>query len=67
MSQAPDATVLVPAPAEELCLDFANTRYWRGSEPAATEQLTTAKALGDWLAANAAMPRMRKRQAEHQP
>ena len=53
MSQAPDATVLVPAPAEELCLSFANTRYWRGSEPAATEQLATAKALGDWLAANA--------------
>ena len=60
MSQAPDATVLVPAPAEELCLSFANTRYWRGSEPAATEQLATAKALGDWLAANAAMPRMRE-------
>jgi predicted RNA-binding Zn ribbon-like protein len=59
MSQPPDATVLVPAPAEELCLDFANTRYWRGSEPAATEQLATAKALGDWLAANAAMPRAR--------
>jgi len=51
------ATVLVPAPAEELCLGFANTRYWRGSEPAATEQLATAKDLGDWLAANAAMPR----------
>jgi predicted RNA-binding Zn ribbon-like protein len=59
MSQAPDPTVLVPAPAEELCLDFANTRYWRGSEPAATEQLATAKALADWLAANAAMPRAR--------
>jgi predicted RNA-binding Zn ribbon-like protein len=60
MSHAPDATVLVPAPAEELCLNFANTRFWRGSEPAATEQLTTAKALGDWLAANAAMPPIRK-------
>ena len=59
MSHAPDPTVLVPAPAEELCLGFANTRYWRGSEPAATEQLATAKALGDWLAANAAMPRAR--------
>jgi predicted RNA-binding Zn ribbon-like protein len=60
MSHAPDATVLVPAPAEELCLNFANTRFWRGSEPAATEQLATAKALGDWLAANAAMPLMHK-------
>ncbi len=53
----PEATVLLPAPAEDLCLGFANTRYWRGSEPDATEQLTDAKALSDWLAANAAMPR----------
>jgi predicted RNA-binding Zn ribbon-like protein len=59
MSHAPDATFLVPAPAEELCLSFANTRYWRGSEPAATDQLATAKELGDWLAANAPMPRAR--------
>jgi predicted RNA-binding Zn ribbon-like protein len=57
MTMASDATALVPAPPEDLCLSFANTRYWRGSEPAATEQLTTAKALGEWLAANAAMPR----------
>jgi len=54
---AATATVLVPAPPEELCLGFANTRFWRGSEPAATEQLTSAKELSDWLAANAAMPR----------
>ena len=57
MTTIPDATVLVPAPAEDLCLSFANTRYWRGSEPLATEQLTTAKALSDWLAANVVMPR----------
>jgi predicted RNA-binding Zn ribbon-like protein len=56
-----DTAVLVPAPPEDLCLNFANTRYWRGSEPAATEQLTDAKALADWLAANAAMPRIGKR------
>jgi predicted RNA-binding Zn ribbon-like protein len=55
------AAVLVPAPPEDLCLNFANTRYWRGSEPAATEQLTDAKALADWLAANAAMPRIGKK------
>lgn len=24
---------LVPAPGPSLCLDFVNTRYWRGSEP----------------------------------
>jgi predicted RNA-binding Zn ribbon-like protein len=56
-----DTAVLVPAPPEDLCLNFANTRYWRGSEPAATEQLTDAKALADWLAANAAMPRIGKK------
>jgi predicted RNA-binding Zn ribbon-like protein len=55
MTSAP-STVLVQAPSEELCLSFANTRYWRGSEPTATEQLPTAKELGEWLAANAAMP-----------
>lgn len=54
-----EQTVLVPAPAEELCLAFANTRYWRGSEPAATEQLGQAKDLGNWLAANAPMPKRR--------
>jgi predicted RNA-binding Zn ribbon-like protein len=59
MSHAPDPTILVPAPAEELCLSFANTRFWRGSEPAATEQLATAKELGDWLAANTEMPQPR--------
>jgi predicted RNA-binding Zn ribbon-like protein len=37
---------LVPAPGEELCVAFANTRYWRGSEPPA-EKLN---GLGDVLA-----------------
>jgi len=37
---------LVPAPGDELCVAFANTRYWRGSAPA-TETLS---ALGDLLA-----------------
>lgn len=58
---SPDTAILVPAPSEDLCLGFANTRYWRGSEPEATEQLTDAKALADWLAANAAMPRNGKK------
>lgn len=58
-----DATLLVPAPSEELCLSFANTRFWRGSEPEATEQLTTAKVLGEWIAANAAMPRRKATRA----
>ena len=36
----------MPAPRDELCLEFANTRFWRGSEPA-TESLS---GLGDVLA-----------------
>jgi predicted RNA-binding Zn ribbon-like protein len=55
----PEQTVLVPAPAEELCLAFANTRYWRGSEPAATDTLAQPKDLGAWLAAHASMPKRR--------
>ncbi len=58
-----DATSQVPAPSEELCLSFANTRFWRGSEPAATEQLATAKELRDWLASHAAMPARNGRQS----
>jgi predicted RNA-binding Zn ribbon-like protein len=37
---------LVPAPGDELCVAFADTRYWRGSAPA-TE---TLNGLGDVLA-----------------
>jgi len=57
----PEQTVLLPAPAEELCLAFANTRYWRGSEPAGTETLLQPNDLGDWLAANAPMPGGKRR------
>lgn len=39
---------LVAAPAPTLCLDFANTRYWRGSD-APTESLTDFAALLRWL------------------
>lgn len=44
--------VLVPAPAEDLCLSFANTRFWRGSEQP-TEQLSGPGDLASWLAENA--------------
>ena len=37
---------LVPAPAEDLGVAFANTRCWRGSEPA----IEALKGLGDLLA-----------------
>lgn len=43
----------LPAPRDDLCLDFANTRYWRGSDPA-TETLNAPEDLLDWLAAAAA-------------
>jgi predicted RNA-binding Zn ribbon-like protein len=46
----------VTAPAATLCLDFANTRFWRGSE-AATETLNRVEDLVEWCAANAALPR----------
>lgn len=39
---------LVRAPAPALCLDFANTRYWRGT-PAPTETLPDYPALARWL------------------
>jgi predicted RNA-binding Zn ribbon-like protein len=55
----PEQTVMIAAPAEDLCLAFANTRYWRGSEPAATEQLNQPIDLGNWLTANAPMPKRR--------
>ncbi|HYZ33369.1 MAG TPA: ABATE domain-containing protein, partial [Crenalkalicoccus sp.] len=40
----------VPAPAETLCLDFANTLYWRGS-PRPTEELDGPPALLRWATA----------------
>lgn len=35
-------------PAEPLCLDFANTRFWRGT-PTPTETLGTPDDLLDWM------------------
>lgn len=46
--QQPTRQRLVPAPAPGLCLDFANTRFWRGSE-APTESLADYAALAQWL------------------
>jgi predicted RNA-binding Zn ribbon-like protein len=39
---------LVAAPAPTLCLDYANTRYWRGSD-APVESLPDFTALERWL------------------
>jgi predicted RNA-binding Zn ribbon-like protein len=39
---------LLAAPAPSLCLDFVNTRYWRGT-PQPSETLADAEALREWL------------------
>ncbi len=38
----------------QLCLAFANTRYWRGSATS-TDELDTGAVLGDWLVKNGAL------------
>ncbi|MBX3500474.1 MAG: ABATE domain-containing protein [Alphaproteobacteria bacterium] len=44
---------LVPAAKPDLCLEFVNTRFWRGSEPS-TETLNAPEDLLAWCAANRA-------------
>ena len=48
----PHDAPLVMVVREELCLDYANTRYWRGSE-APTETLHRFDDLLEWLARTA--------------
>ena len=48
-------TMTIPAPSETLCLDFVNTRYWRGSKPQ-TETLGDVAALAEWLGREGGMP-----------
>jgi predicted RNA-binding Zn ribbon-like protein len=45
---------LLPARAD-LCLDYANTRYWRGTEPV-TEELHTLEDVLAWHAAREVLP-----------
>ena len=49
------SVLLIPAPRDELCLDFANTLSWRGSEQP-TESLRNIGDLLDWLGARSGMP-----------
>jgi len=44
---------LVPAAKPDLCLEFVNTRYWRGSEPS-TEMLNAPEDLLKWCESNGA-------------
>ncbi|HUC68240.1 MAG TPA: CGNR zinc finger domain-containing protein [Stellaceae bacterium] len=51
-------TPWIAAPGEELCLDFANTRYWRGTaEP--REELRGFAELVAWCAAKTGLPAAR--------
>ena len=45
----------IPAPTEGLCLEFVNTRYWRGSENP-TETLNDARALAGFLGGPCGLP-----------
>jgi predicted RNA-binding Zn ribbon-like protein len=45
---ADSAPAAIPAPADDLCLGFVNTRYWRGS-PNPTETLSEPEDLRHWL------------------
>ena len=47
--------MLIEAPPEDLCLGFANTRYWRGSEP--VENLKTTADLFAWLRKSGGLPK----------
>jgi predicted RNA-binding Zn ribbon-like protein len=45
---------IVRADRADLCLEFANTKFWRGRDPV-TETLPDADALLEWCARNAAL------------
>ena len=49
------ASLWVAAPTEALCLDFANTRFWRGRDMP-TETLKVVDDVLTWCAGNAAAP-----------
>jgi predicted RNA-binding Zn ribbon-like protein len=46
---------VIPAPAADLCLTFANTRYWRGTASPA-EQLNSADDVVQWAAKAGHLP-----------
>ena len=49
------SALLIPAPKDDLCLAFANTRFWRGRE-LPTETLGGIDDLLNWLASTAKLP-----------
>jgi predicted RNA-binding Zn ribbon-like protein len=46
---------VIPAPDDDLCLAFANTRYWRGT-PAPTEELNEPSDLLRWAERSERLP-----------
>lgn len=58
-------SALVPAAKPDLCLEFVNTRYWRGSDPS-TETLNEPADLLKWCESNRAhLPEAVAAVAEH--
>lgn len=53
--------VLIPAPDADLCLAFADTRYWRGTETP-TDELKGLEELLGWVVTTARVPASRARQ-----
>jgi len=52
---APESRIRLPAPADDLCLTFANTRYWRGrADP--VETLQAPADLLHWLRESGGWP-----------
>ena len=51
----------IPAPGETLCLDYVNTRYWRGSDEQ-TETLGDVAALTAWAGREGGLPAERARE-----
>lgn len=47
--------IRIPAPPDDACLSFANTRYWRGTA-SPTEDLPDAEALLNWLQTACGVP-----------
>ena len=50
-----ETPVTLAVPGADLCLDFANTRYWRGS-PEPTEQLATPADFLVWVTTAGGLP-----------
>jgi predicted RNA-binding Zn ribbon-like protein len=55
---------VIPAPDDDLCLAYANTRYWRGSATP-TEELNSPDDLLRWAEKNERLPRSLIERSDH--